>query len=63
MRSIVLSALASAIALTGCVVEDHRPPHRTVVVHERPVVVERPVVIERDRGYFCPPGQAKKGRC
>ncbi|SMF35801.1 vir-repressed protein [Pseudogulbenkiania subflava] len=54
----LLFALIAAGSLSACVVE---PAHVRV---RAPIVLE-PTVVEPvyDGGGFCPPGQAKKGRC
>lgn len=62
MKTILL-ALIAASSLSACVVQPARVKLRSPVVLE-PIVVD-PVYDDhyhRDGG-FCPPGQAKKGRC
>jgi hypothetical protein len=50
--------LACSLMLTGCAAEVRGPSVR--------VKAPYPVSVDHDHGYkgrFCPPGQAKKGRC
>lgn len=51
----LLVLLASVALLAGCAVYT---PSAAVVVDPQPVVVK-----QGGGGNFCPPGQAKKGRC
>ncbi|MDC7701988.1 vir-repressed protein [Vogesella indigofera] len=59
----ILFALIAASSLSACVVQPARVKLRSPIVLE-PVVVE-PVYDDHYHGGggFCPPGQAKKGRC
>ena len=56
MKNLLL-ALIAAGALSACVVQ---PAHVRV---RAPIVLEPAVVVDDGGGNFCPPGQAKKGRC
>lgn len=69
MKSLLLALLAAA-GLSACVVQPARVHLRSPIVLE-PARVVVPVYDYDDDddyhhyhgGYFCPPGQAKKGRC
>ena len=60
----LLFALIAAGSLSACVVQPARVHVRSPIVLEQ--VLVGPVYDYDDdyyRGGFCPPGQAKKGRC
>lgn len=57
MRLVALvCAVASCLALSGCVVHSHH-------LHGAKIVVPGSVVVVPNTGNGCPPGQAKKGKC
>lgn len=62
----ILFALIAASSLSACVVQPARVKLRSPVVLEpvAPIVIEPAYDDHYHRGGgFCPPGQAKKGRC
>jgi starvation-inducible outer membrane lipoprotein len=60
MKNLVALLLVFSFALSGCVVLAE-PPAVRVVVPGPPA--PHVVIINDERRGFCPPGQAKKGRC
>ena len=63
MKAVLLTLLAAA-SLSACVVQPARVRVRSPVVLEPAVVVEPEHSRHHDDdGDFCPPGQARKGRC
>ncbi|WP_166371399.1 hypothetical protein [Psychromonas sp. SA13A] len=61
MKISIIASLATLILLTGCTL---RGPSITVSGPE--VIVDdssKGKVSEKNKGSFCPPGQAKKGNC
>lgn len=57
MKSLLtlLAALVATVVLSGCEITGPK------VKFKSPIEVEGSH--DRDKGDFCPPGQAKKGRC
>jgi hypothetical protein len=59
MNKATLLFAAFSLILSGCVTEVHVPPSRTKYYYPSGTS-HSPA---KSNGYFCPPGQAKKGRC
>ena len=56
MSKRILSSLLICGLLSGCVTEVYNPPPRAKQAHGS-------YYHKNGNGNFCPPGQAKKGRC